>query len=38
MSLRSFTLHDLIARNARLHASKTAFLFGDQRVTHAQYA
>ena len=38
MSLRSFTLHDLIKRNARLYGSKTALVFGDQRVTHAQYA
>ncbi len=38
MSLRSFTLHDVINRNARLYGSKTAFMFGDQRVTHAQYA
>ncbi|MDP3414035.1 MAG: class I adenylate-forming enzyme family protein, partial [Polaromonas sp.] len=38
MSLRSFTLHDLINRNARLYGSKTALVFGDQRVTHAQYA
>jgi acyl-CoA synthetase (AMP-forming)/AMP-acid ligase II len=38
MSLRSFTLHDLINRNARLYGSKTALVLGDQRVTHAQYA
>jgi acyl-CoA synthetase (AMP-forming)/AMP-acid ligase II len=38
MSLRSFTLHDLIKRNARLYGSNTALVFGDQRVTHAQYA
>ncbi|ABE47117.1 AMP-binding protein [Polaromonas sp. JS666] len=38
MSLRSFTLHDLINRNAGLHGSNTALVFGDQRVTHAQYA
>ena len=38
MSLRSFTLHDLINRNACLYGSKTALVFGDQRVTHAQYA
>lgn len=38
MSLRSFTLHDLINRNAKLYGSNTALLFGDQRVTHAQYA
>lgn len=38
MSLRSFTLRDLIARNASLHASKIALVLGGQRVTHAQYA
>ena len=38
MSLRSFTLHDLIKRNARLYGLNTALVFGDQRVTHAQYA
>jgi len=38
MSLRSFTLHDLITRNARWYGSSTALVFGDQRVTHAQYA
>ncbi|MES2226568.1 MAG: AMP-binding protein [Pseudomonadota bacterium] len=38
MSLRSFTLHDQIERNAWLHGSRTAFAFDGQRVTHAQYA
>lgn len=38
MSLRSFTLHDLINRNACLFGSNTALVFGDQRITHAQYA
>ena len=38
MSLRSFTLHDLINRNARWYGSNTALVFGDQRITHAQYA
>ncbi|MEP7296640.1 MAG: AMP-binding protein [Burkholderiales bacterium] len=38
MSLRSFTLHDQIERNAWLHGSRTAFVSGAQRVTHAQYA
>ncbi|MCK9216183.1 MAG: AMP-binding protein [Rhodoferax sp.] len=38
MSLRSFTLHDLITRNARWYGSSTALVFGDQRVTHDQYA
>lgn len=38
MNLRSFTLRDLVDRNARLHGARTAFAFGAQRVTHAQYA
>ncbi len=38
MSLRSFTLHDLIERNAWLHAGRTAFTADGQAVTHAQYA
>ena len=38
MSLRSFTLQDLINRNAQLYGSNTALVFGAQRVTHAQYA
>jgi acyl-CoA synthetase (AMP-forming)/AMP-acid ligase II len=38
VSLRSFTLHDQIERNAWLHGSRTAFVSGAQRVTHAQYA
>ena len=38
MSLRSFTQHGVIERNAHLHASRTAFLFAGQQVTHAEYA
>lgn len=38
MSLRSFTLRDLIARNAGLYGSKPALIWAGQRVTHAQYA
>ena len=38
MSLRSFTLHDQIQRNAWLHGSRIAFVTDTQRVTHAQYA
>lgn len=38
MSLRSFTLHDQIQRNAWLHGSRIAFVTETQRVTHAQYA
>ena len=38
MSLRSFTLHDLIERNAWLHGRRTAFSGDGPPVTHAQYA
>jgi len=38
VSLRSFTLHDQIQRNAWLHGSRIAFVTDTQRVTHAQYA
>ncbi len=38
MGLRSFTLLDLIKRNARFYGSNTAFVFGAHRVTHAEYA
>lgn len=38
MTLRSFTLHDLIERNAWLHGGRTAFIADGQAVTHAQYA
>ena len=38
MNLRSFTLRAMVDRNARLHGARTAFAFGAQRVTHAQYA
>lgn len=38
MTLRSFTLHDQIERNARLHGSGTAFVADGQSITHAQYA
>lgn len=38
MSLRSFTLHDQIERNALLHGSSTAFVADGQALTHAQYA
>ena len=37
MALRDFTLFDVIHRNARLHAGATAFVYGDRRVTHADY-
>jgi acyl-CoA synthetase (AMP-forming)/AMP-acid ligase II len=38
MSLRSFTLHDLVERNAWLHGRRTAFSGDGPPVTHAQYA
>ena len=38
MSLRSFTLHDLIERNAARHGARLAFVADGERVTHAQYA
>jgi len=38
VTLRSFTLHDQIERNALLHGSCTAFVADGQSITHAQYA
>lgn len=38
MSLRSYTLRDVIHRNACLYGRNTAFVFGEQRATHAEYA
>jgi len=38
MGLRSFTLIDVVRRNAALHADGTAFVFGARQVTHADYA
>ena len=38
MTLRSFTLHDQIERNALLHGGCTAFVADGQALTHAQYA
>ncbi len=38
MTLRSFTLHDQIERNALLHGSCTAFVADGQTLSHAQYA
>ena len=37
MAIRDFTLNTVIERNARLYAGRTAFVFEDQTVTHAQY-
>ncbi|WP_144730843.1 AMP-binding protein [Extensimonas perlucida] len=38
MDLRSFGLHDAIARNALVHGARTALVFEGQRSTHAEYA
>ena len=38
MTLRSFTLDDLVRRNAGRHAARTAFRLGERVVTHAEYA
>ncbi|HYF61067.1 MAG TPA: AMP-binding protein [Burkholderiaceae bacterium] len=38
MSLRSFTLDELVRRNAALHGARPAFVAGDRTVTHAEYA
>ncbi len=38
MSLRSFTLHDLIERNAAQHGARTAFVADGERVSHAEFA
>jgi acyl-CoA synthetase (AMP-forming)/AMP-acid ligase II len=38
VSLRSFTLHDQIERNAWLHGRRTAFVVDGLRITHAEYA
>jgi acyl-CoA synthetase (AMP-forming)/AMP-acid ligase II len=37
MGLRDFTIPTVIERNARIHGARSAFVFDDQRVTHAQY-
>ena len=37
MGLRDFTLFDVVERNARLYPDRPAFVFGDDRVTHAEY-
>ena len=38
MSLRDFTLHDQLARNAQLHGERLAFVTDSQRITHGQLA
>lgn len=37
MGTRDFTLGDTIERNAQLHGGQVAFVFGEERVTHAQH-
>ena len=37
MGLRSFTLVDVIRHNAAIFPNRTAFVFGDQRISHADY-
>ena len=37
MGLRDFTLHDVVARNARLYPQRTAFVADGRRITHAEY-
>lgn len=37
MGLRSLTLIDVIRRNAMLYGDRTAFVFGAERVSHADY-
>jgi acyl-CoA synthetase (AMP-forming)/AMP-acid ligase II len=37
MGLRDFTLFDVVARNARLYPNRPAFVFANERVTHAAY-
>ena len=37
MGLRSSTIVDVIKRNATVWADRTAFVFGDRRISHADY-
>ena len=37
MGLRDYTLFDIISRNARLHAQRTAIVFEGKRITHREY-
>lgn len=37
MTLRTFTLSDMIVRNARLHPDAAAFIVDGRRMTHAEY-
>lgn len=38
MSLRDFTLVNVIERNAQVHGDRLAFVAGDQRISHRKYA
>lgn len=38
MSLRDFTLFNVIERNAQVHGDRLAFVAGDQRISHREYA
>ena len=37
MELRSYGLIDVLKRNAALFPDRAAFVFGERRVTHAEY-
>lgn len=37
MGLRDYTLFDIISRNARLHARRTAIVFEGKRITYGEY-
>src|SRR5689334_14289961 len=37
MGLRDYTLFDIISRNARVHAQRTAIVFEGERITHRDY-
>jgi acyl-CoA synthetase (AMP-forming)/AMP-acid ligase II len=37
MGLHDFTLYDVVQRNARLYPDRTAFVFQNERITHAAY-
>jgi acyl-CoA synthetase (AMP-forming)/AMP-acid ligase II len=37
VALRSFSLADIIQRNAQLFPERTALIFGDQRISHREY-
>jgi acyl-CoA synthetase (AMP-forming)/AMP-acid ligase II len=37
MGLRDYTLFDIISRNARLYAQRTAIILEGRRITHGEY-